>query len=279
MNFQTLDLDYFKQIAERVKAERALERAEALKRKIEPQAKAPEIQEPEAQEPPTFEKGEPRKDYVFVPALGLYLSENRYHQNETWNQTQEIVHKEGKRMPTIPEFVELLKYLRIYEGKKNVKNAEKILDEVYTVREPWRSEWLDAKFEDKNGMYVSYHTFDSKGKIIQKQEKLEAYLAEDKTPGIDLESWLKNPTKQGLPKANCKAGKLYYWSPVNGAVAGFVAFSDGAGLGCVGNRGNLSAGLGVRYVEPLASGETSQSANLESRNNGLRSRAETAPKK
>ncbi len=44
-NFQTLDLDYFKQIAERVKAERALERAEALKKKVEPKPEAQESEE------------------------------------------------------------------------------------------------------------------------------------------------------------------------------------------------------------------------------------------
>ena len=146
-------MDYFKQIAERRNQRIEQERAEALKRKTEPQAKAPEEQE-EAQEPQTFEKGEPRKDYVFVPALGLYLSENRYHQNKNWDETQEIVHKKGKRMPTIPEFVEFLKYLRSPEGKKTIKNAEKILDEIYTIREPWRSEWLDAKFGDKTITYA-----------------------------------------------------------------------------------------------------------------------------
>ena len=194
-NFQALDMDYFKQIAERRNKRIEAERAEALRKKNEPKQETSkeETQEREAN-PITAEQ---RKDYVFVPSLGLYLSENRYLQNKNWNETQEILHKEGKRMPTIPEFVELLKYLRSKDGKSQVKNAGKILDEVYKVAGDWRSEWLDAKFEDKKGMYVSYHTFDSNGKIIQKQEKLENYLAENKTPGIDLESWLDNPTKQG----------------------------------------------------------------------------------
>ena len=36
---------------------------------------------------------------------------------------------------------------------------------------------------------------------------------ETKDPGIDLEDWLNNPTKQGLPKKGCKKGDLYYLSP------------------------------------------------------------------
>ena len=98
-------------------------------------------------------------------------------------------------------------------------------------------------------MYVSYHTFDSKGKIVQKSEKLENYLAENKTPGIDLESWLANPTKHGLPKPDCKKGSLYYWNPVNGYVARFNADSVRALLNCNWSPGNCDAGLGVRYVE------------------------------
>ncbi len=245
----TLDLDYLKQIAERRNRRIEAERAEALKRKNEVR---PETQEPEEQTAQMPEEAEPRGDYVYVPSLGLYISEQRNLQGKDWNQTQKILHKEGRRMPTIPEFVEFLKYLRSAQGKKNVKNADKILDEIYKVEGDWRSEWLDAKFD---GNKVTYHVFDSKGKIVQREEKLEAYLAEDKTPGIDLESWLANPTKQGLPKPNCKAGNLYYWSPENGRVAWFCADSGRAYLGCDGGPAGADAALGVRYVEPLASGE------------------------
>jgi len=263
-NFQNLDLNYYKQIAERVNKEKAQERAETLKKKdvIPEQVKVEQAKE-ENQEPRTFEPGEQKKDYVYVPSLGLYLSENRYHDNQTWNKTQEILHKEKRRMPTIPEFIAFIKYLRSPEGKTNVKNSEKILDEVYTVRNPWRSEWLDAKFEtDSRGKIVTYHSFDETGNIAVSTEKLENYLDKDKTPGIDLDSWINNPTKQGLPKSNCKSGNLYYWSPVDGRVAGFDADSGGADLNCSWDPGNRGAGLGVRYVE-ARSAETASKISKE----------------
>ena len=221
---------------------------------VPPQGNTQPIVDPTTIPPGTAEK---KKDYIYVPALGLYVSENRYLQSKNWNDTQEILHKEGRRMPTIPEFVELLKYLRSNDGKSKVKNAQKILDEIYKVAGNWRSEWLDAKFEEKKGMYVSYHVFDSKGKIIQKQEKLETYLTDDKTPGIDLDSWLASPTKQGLPNSTCPDGQLYYWYPRNGKVARFDAYSGGAILGCIGGATDTDPSLGVRYVEPR-SGETAK---------------------
>ena len=69
---------------------------------------------------------------------------------------------------------------------------------------------------------------------------------EDKEPGIDFNEWFNNPTKQGLPKLNVKAGVLYYWYPRNGTVAGFGADSDRANLGCNGNPRGSSSALGVR---------------------------------
>jgi hypothetical protein len=249
MTLHSLDMDYFKQIAERRNKRIQDEKAEALRKKNEPKQETPEEQEEKTMRMP--ESAEPKKDYVFVPSLGLYLSENRYLQDKDWNQTQKILHKEGRRMPTIPEFVEFSKYLKSKEGKSKIKNADKILDEVYTVRNPWRSEWLDADFKVKSkGLYVNYHVFENNN-IVQKTEQLEECLMQDKEPGIDLDSWLANPTKQGLPKTNCKAGKLYYYFPRsdNNSVAGFNANSDRANLDCGRDPDSRNAGVGVRYVE------------------------------
>ncbi|MDP1728666.1 MAG: hypothetical protein Q8L27_00500 [archaeon] len=250
----TLDLNYYKQIAERVKAERLAERAEALRRKDEPEI-TPEVQEETQERDASPETAEPKKDYVYVPALGLYISENRYLQNKDWNQTQEILHKEGRRMPTIPEFIEFSRYLKSNERKTKVKNAGKILDEIYTVRAPGRAEWLDADFKVKGKkLYVNYYVFEN-NKIVPKTEQLENYLDETRNPGIDLDSWLANSTKQGLPRVEVKGGSIWYGYPREGAVAGFGAGSVWAGLYCGGSPGNHGAGLGVRYVEPIAMGE------------------------
>ena len=76
--------------------------------------------------------------------------------------------------------------------------------------------------------------------------KLENYLPNDKTPGIDLDDWLSNPTKQGLPKSKTKEGKLYYWSPEDGRAAGFYVNSGSANLNCGWDPDGRSSALGVR---------------------------------
>ncbi len=81
---------------------------------------------------------------------------------------------------------------------------------------------------------------------------MEACLREDKKPGISLDDWLKNSTKQGLPKANIGKGDLYYWHPKDKKVSGFSAYSDWAFLGCVGGSGDSYDGLGVRAAREKA---------------------------
>ena len=89
-------------------------------------------------------------------------------------------------------------------------------------------EWLDAYFEQrKDGMYVLTQN-------KTRAEKLEDCLMQNKTPRIeieiDLDYWLSNPTKQGLPRENTSKGSLYYWHPRDKYVARFDADSDRADL-------------------------------------------------
>ena len=237
-------MNVYTQIAERMKAERAEAANKSRQQIITPgqQIITPQTTNPAAED---------KKGYVYVPALGLYVSEDKYLHGYRWDQAQQLLHKEGRRMPTIPEFIEFLKYLRSNDGRLIVRPAQRILDEIYKVTGNRRSEWLDAKFEEKSdGMYVFYYVFEDNGRIVQKQEKLEDYLTDDKTPGIDLDFWLASHTKQGLPRVNCPKGKLHYWSPKNGHIAGFVSNPIKAYLSCIGDTDDPSVNLGVRYVEP-----------------------------
>ena len=72
----------------------------------------------------------------------------------------------------------------------------------------------------------------------------------NKTPGISLESWLQNPTKQGLPNKDTKSEDLFYWFPLsdNNSVARFDADSDGADLNCYWSPSDSDSVLGVRAV-------------------------------
>jgi hypothetical protein len=110
------------------------------------------------------------------------------------------------------------------------------------VRNPWRSEWLDAKFENGN---MKYHVF-ADGDIKENSQPISAeVLMQNKIPGINLEAWL-NDNYFGLPKSNIPKGNLYYWAPVEGRVARFSADSVRALLSCDWYPWGTSASLGVR---------------------------------
>ena len=77
----------------------------------------------------------------------------------------------------------------------------------------------------------------------------------NKTPGISLESWLQNPTKQGLPNKDTKSEDLFYWFPLsdNNSVARFDAYSVGTDLDCGRSPSGRGSGGGVRAVKARVS--------------------------
>ena len=223
--------------------EKARQQAEARANKNNPN---PKPQEQIVTQSPINKDG-----FIYVPSINLYLSEETHFKGKDWKESHIETQKQGCTMPTIQQFVEFLRYLRSDEGKAKVKNADKILNEIYEVRNPWRSEWLDAYyFEQKaEDMLVNYnHKFNGTSLIAQNTEQLTNYLAETKIPGISLEDWLENPNPHGLPKSNCKDGKLCYWQPENGRVARFYADSGRAILGCDGVPDVRYDSLRVRLV-------------------------------
>jgi len=194
-----------------------------------------------------------KSGFIYVPNLGLYVAKERTLQGKNWNDCQNALHSQGERMSSIPEFVGFLKYLRANpNGVKDANSSEvaSILDDILTVRNPYRAEWLDADFKvEKKKSYINYNVFES-GKIVAKKELLENCLMTDKEPGIDLDSWINNSTKQGLPKTNVADGSIYYWFPRsdNNSVARFVANSGWADLDCDRDPSDTSDGLGVRAI-------------------------------
>ena len=210
------------------------------------------------------------ESYLILPgrAYGSYsypdllVSIDKFYHNNTWYKAHEALNKEDSFMLTIrqyTDFLDLLKNGKVNNGKDNLVDKvviDKILDEILTVKNPWISEWLDAKFSKKGGLikkeqwHITYHNIDS-GKLNEVTEELEDCLIEDKTPGINLDSWLSNSNKQGLPDKKTSVGDLYYWSPRDNAVAGFIAESDGAYLDCYRDPGNSDTELGVRRAKIL----------------------------
>jgi len=180
------------------------------------------------------------KGYIYVPPIKLYVAKERTLYGKNWYEAHEELHKQGLQMLIIPEFIEFIKYLKQNPNQEN----NKVLDEILAEKDPRRSEWLDAYFEQRDdGLYIL-----TKNKT--KQGLLEACLMRDIIiPGISLDDWLRDATSQGLPKENTLEGESRYWCPSDGYVAGFGADSNGAFLDCYWNPENSDSSLGIRVAK------------------------------
>ncbi|MDP2673087.1 MAG: hypothetical protein Q8O84_04710 [Nanoarchaeota archaeon] len=187
-------------------------------------------------------------DFIYVPSINLYFAKERKFLGENWFNSHKKLQENGERMPTIPEFVELLKYSK--------ENDKKLYNEITKVRSPWRAEWLDANFKVKDKeLYINYnHVLDKNGNLIPKNSEIldENTLMSDKTPGISLDDFVegKNITNQGLPNKKIESGNLYYWHPRsdNNSVAWFGADDDWAFLNGSRIPSYTDSSLGVRAV-------------------------------
>jgi len=172
------------------------------------------------------------EDYIYIPSIDLYVAKERTLNGKNWYEAHEELHKQGLQMLTIPEFIKFIKYLKRgirHPRYQNRKDSERILDEILTVRNPLRGEWLDANFKVINKkLHINYNHRTINGELKPgKSEPLENCLMEDRTLGIDLDYWLNHPTKHGLPRKDTPDGKLSYWCPMkdNNSVAGFYTNS------------------------------------------------------
>jgi len=271
-NLHSLDMDYFKQIAERRNRRIETERAEALRKKNEPKQETSEIKAPEQEAQRIITPSEIKnpEDYLLLEGKNekncsyadTFVSKQTYHKNKNWRECHELLQKDNAYMLTIKQFADFLSLIKsgkAYDGagkKINSKELEKIFLEITEVRDTYRAEWLDADFKVKSGkLYINYNHDVSNGNLVPgNSESLEACLMDNKTPGIDLDSWLKNSTYQGLPKSSVKSGSLYYWAPINdnNSVAGFLAYSGWASLSCGRGPDGRNAGLGVRLARSEA---------------------------
>ncbi len=189
-----------------------------------------------------------------------YLA-SRYIGNINWEQALKLNQTLGNMTLNLRQFIdfkELLEKGRKTEIGKNSgvyfadghpvhqNRLSIIYEEICEVRSPWRSEWLDAKFNvepQTSSSFISYdHRLQSDGTLKPEvnMEKLENHVKDN--CWIDESSF----NKQGLPTKKSSKQNLYYWGPSNNSVAGFVANSDRAYLYCCRIPSNSYSALGVR---------------------------------
>ena len=202
-------------------------------------------------------------DYIILPETrnhpDLLIAKNKSHENKKWFQAQGLLKQEDSFMLTPELFAEFLRLLKskreLFDGfgnlitEQNIK--ERILEEILEIRNPWRAEGLDQKYlRGHSKLFVSYHKFDSSGKLIQVTEQLnKETLMHSRTPGISLDDYVENPTSQGLPKKIIKEGGLWYWPPIENNVAGFFVCADWAYFNCSTDPNVSDANLGVRKAK------------------------------
>ena len=213
------------------------------------------------------------QNYIILPGKthgnysypDLLVAMERTHRGKNWEDSHRALSQENSFMLNIRQFADFLNLIRskkAYDGNGiliDERKIDSILDLILTVRDPWRSEWLDAKFESKGGlmgvgkkMHIQYgYGINSNGQLCFTSEfPLDDYLSSNKTPGIDTNDWLSNANKFGLPKSDVKDGNLYYWRPTDGSVAWFGANSVGAVLSCGRYASDAGSSLGVRAARP-----------------------------
>ena len=176
-------------------------------------------------------------NYIFMPQHNLYVAKKRRHFNKNWYDSHKALYSEKARMLTLREFIDFLALLK--NGNAEFKN---LYNEITEVRSPYRAEWIDADFKVANDkLYINYNHKIFGGEVKpQNSDLIEKCLMEDCK--VDIGSF----NRQGLPTK--KGNDFSYWYPRsdNNSVAGFGAFSGGAGLCCCWDPRGSGAELGVR---------------------------------
>jgi len=211
------------------------------------------------------------QDYIIVPGASyekysypdMLVSMKLEYHNTDWNQAHSTLLQLGAQMLTIRQFVDFLKVLRsgtAYDGTGRIIDKNKIstiFNEITEVRDPWRSEWLDAKFEERRsggflGLGFKWFVNINYGHTLQNNQLSPAHsekLNEDWIQDRGIEYWIKNSDEHGLPRYKRRAvlEEIDGWRPDSGTVARFCANSNKADL-CCKDPTNRSPSLGVRIA-------------------------------
>jgi len=197
---------------------------------------------------------------------GDYSSENIWVPNRLgylhwFEQLPLLEHFNSQRLTLrqFKDFISLLKEAKdgrkkLYDGLGSIvdeNEINKILDVLIKKEDPWRSEYLDTKFEVKNDKVILHegHYVDNTNLSLPLEQRIKAKYKKE----IDKDSILMQDGFTSFKYLNdyglatkIEGNEVYYSYPSNNAVAGFSADSDWAGLVCDRNPGDSDGALGVR---------------------------------
>ena len=186
---------------------------------------------------------------------GTGLNGQRYIGNINWEQALTLNLRLGNITLTPRQHGDLRALLedgangkrKVYYGNGQIISRPALVvmrDEILKITDPWRSEWLDARFVNKGKVLnIEYgHRLQANNKLVPTySEPLEAFANQGWVDSASL-------NKQGFPQKASKKQELHFWTPSNGTVARFDAGSGGSDLGCDRDPSVANSHLGVRPV-------------------------------
>ena len=193
-------------------------------------------------------------DYILIKDRdsNLYSAKNRVLYKHDWEeQIRKLAERKGD-MCEIRDFLDLRDLLdsrkKTYDGKGSlVSTLEKqgLLDEMIDRRTPWRAEYFGNRFFKYDEKWYMESGF----KVIN--DKISPTSIKEIKP-LMMGGWtsFKHINEDGLV-TKLRGKEIFYFSPIDGRVAWFVAGSDRAYLDCDRSPSDSIEGLGVRAQKIL----------------------------
>ena len=206
-------------------------------------------------------------DFIQIPQYKIIIRKEEELKGKNWTTTHFKLAENGLYMPRIDHF--MTHYLNVkaaasgkatlYDGKGNTipkSEAKELWDYLSTNHNGGCYTWLDAIFKEKSGkLYLETDhkvVLSGNKKKLQGSESLLEKCVDENEVYVGLNFNNQGlPTKKSATQDYKRSQNIYFWTPTDGTVAGFVAGSAGAVLGC--NEGP-SGGGGVLGVFSCAEG-------------------------
>jgi hypothetical protein len=201
-------------------------------------------------------------DYIQIPGKDFIIAIGETDFNLNYEEANKAVLKRGLEVPLISQFMNFHNYvIDCYKNNKPIFDSagnpisDNTKNDLYNQLTSNCWSWLNGKFNlsGKKNMLEIIIGLDSKDNLLTRTEILEPFLNEDCY--VDFNKINKNGipdlTSKYSNQSFVKGENIYYWSPVNGRVARFNAYSDRAALKCNRYPSLRRSDRGVRTVKKV----------------------------